>query len=217
MIDLTKEEVERIFAGWPPFYRKTFSSHEGHVLESPLTIFDHVRRPGWIVAIGLGRVQPSDVFVDNTRDKSHSLFGFAIRRVVRVLEVHFENEWRGNTELSEARASIETMMSHGQSAENVLGGSELADSDTVSYPKLKDISDLTKTQCEALMRVFNNMVISADDKAIIDPVLGICMHRVIIGVAVALKYSSAERILRIPPILRGDKVVYLRSCKHEED
>lgn len=214
ILDLTKEEVDCILQGWPPFYRKTFLSREGHMLESPLTTVDFVRRPGWIIAIGLGCVQPTDVFVDNSEERERSLFNFAIGRVKRVLEDQFELEWLGNNIISNAKESINKMLRGGQSIELEDASPNL---DPASYSKLKNISRLTKAQCETLMRVFNNMLITAADKSSIDPVLAICMDRVITGVKVALKYSSTRRALRVPPLLQGDKIIYLRDCKREED
>lgn len=216
VLELTREEVERILAGWPPFYRQSFLSHEGHLLESPLTVFDHLRRPGWIVAIGLGRVQPTDVFVDNSTDKETSLFGYAILRVQRMLEVVLEDEWPGHSELAKGREVLRTMMRYGPTPTRLLENSELAESQIIPYPKRETIHDLIKAQCQSLMRVFHVMSVSTDDRNTIEPVMGICIHRVLLGVAVAKTYASNNRVIKIPPVLQGDKIVYLRDCQSRD-
>jgi hypothetical protein len=216
--DLTKVDIERILAGWPPFYRETFTSLEGHRLASPVLTHDHVRRPGWIIAIGLAHIQPTDVYIDSQAidgDRSKSLFPYAIRRAQRVLDVHFEREWTGHQAVARTRAAVDNMLHHGQSAELVLAGAALAESNTIAYPDRSRYTDLTRSQCEALMRVFQTMAVNAEDKAILDPVLEACMHRIEAAIAVALKYSSTNRVLRVPPALRGDRVVYLRGCQME--
>ncbi len=49
------------------------------------------------------------------------------------------------------------------------------------------------------------MTIGIDKKATLDAILEACMHRITVGIAVALKYTSVNWVLNILPALRSDK------------
>jgi hypothetical protein len=207
VLDLTKDEVDKILDGWPPFYRETFTSLEGHVLMSPLKTFDQVRRPAWIVAIGLGQVQPADVYIQRP---GKSLFFYAMDRVLKVLHDQFKTEWGGNVAVDKTIEDIRDMRTKGASASN--NRWKAHGSSTLSYEQNPPLSALAQKQCEALMRVFNDINITREDKAIIDMSLEACLARVSLGVYIVLKYEPAGRQIPIPPLLQGDKLIYLRDC-----
>lgn len=217
MLDLTKDELDKILDGWPPFYRKTFTSIEGHLLENPLTSFDQVRRPGWIVAIGLGTVQPTDVFIDAGATPGRRLFEYTIQRVKKVLQDQFLPRWGESATVKAAIKDVEDKTEHGASENAPDWMWKEAGTNTVAYPDAQRLAALTQEQCETLMRVFGQMAISPKDQAIIDPVLDECMTRVTLGVHIALKYTSTDRVLNVPPLLQGDRVIYLRDCKPRDD
>lgn len=213
LIELTKDEIEHILEGWPPFYRQTFETNEGYRLPSPIQTFDDVRRPAWIVAIGLGRVQPTDLFVDNSKDEGNGLFNFALQRVQHVLDVEFEKVWPRSQELDRVRRAVKNMRKYGRSIEQEWLDLEDRGPRTVAYPERHNIVPLSQEQCEALLRVFQRMSVSAIDRSIIDPALETCLHRVAVGVVVALGYRPERRIVDIPHELQGDRTVYLRGCE----
>jgi hypothetical protein len=218
ILELTKQDVERILGGWPPFYRETFRTIEGHTLTSPLTSFDHIRRPAWIVAIGLGTVQPTDVYVDSMQDSDRSLFTLPILRIKSVLENVFAQEWRGNSTVAAALTNWENMYTHGPSnGDDYMHTWKTDEALTVTYPDAGSVDALSVEQCEALMRVFDEMKITQGDKAIIDPVLGACLVRVLLGMQIALRYTSTNRVLKVPPLLHGDRVIYLRGCRYVDE
>jgi hypothetical protein len=129
-------------------------------LESPLKSFDQVRRPGWIVAIGLCTVQPTDVFVDRTDEPAKTLFGYAIRRVTKVLQDQFLVEWGGNAAVKKAIENVERMVKHGPSEVTGNWTWKADETDMVAYLGSQTVMELTKEQCEALMRVFKQMAIT---------------------------------------------------------
>jgi hypothetical protein len=182
-------------------------------LESPLKSFDQVRRPGWIVAIGLGTLQPTDMFVDRADEPAKTLFGYAIRRVTKVLQDQFLVEWGGNAAVKKAIENVERMVKHGPSEVTGNWTWKADETDMVAYLGSQTVTELTKEQCEALMRVFGQMAITQRDKAIINPALEACMARVSLGVQVALKYTSTDRVLKVPPLLQGLRAIYLRDCE----
>jgi hypothetical protein len=217
ILQLTKQDIERILDGWPPFYREQFQTIEGHTLSHPLTSFDHIRRPAWIVAIGLGTVQPTDVYVDSMKDGARSLFTFPLLRIKTVLENVFAQEWKGYAEVAAALGEWENMMTNGPSGGDNSYTWKTDEAMTVTYPEAGSVQALSAEQCEALMRVFDQMKITQGDKAIIDAVLGACLKRVILGMQIALRYTSTNRVLKVPPLLHGDKVIYLRGCKYGDE
>jgi hypothetical protein len=217
ILQLTKQDIERILDGWPPFYREQFQTIEGHTLSHPLTSFDHIRRPAWIVAIGLGTVQPTDVYVDSMKDGARSLFTVPLSRIKTVLENVFAQEWKGHAEVAAALGEWENMMTHGPSGGDISYTWKTDEAMTVTYPEAGSVQALSVEQCEALMRVFDQMKITQGDKAIIDAVLGACLKRVILGMQIALRYTSTNRVLKVPPLLHGDKVIYLRGCKYGDE
>ena len=213
---LEKIEIERILDGWPPFYRQSFKSSEGDfTLESPLISRDQVRRPGWIVAIGLGRVQPTDLYLAQKGEEP--LFRFAISRVRKMLEDQFKVEWPDHKVIASTIRKIDNIVKYGTSIEKDQMTWVASGMDTVSYPTSKAGPYLSKEECQTLIRVFHDMVISASDKDTLDSKLDIFMDRLLTGVTVALKYSSTGRRMEVPPVLQGDKIIYLRDCKVEDD
>jgi hypothetical protein len=216
ILSLTKEEMSRILEGWPPFYRKTFESAEGHRLDSPLTTYYHARRPGWIVAIGLGRVQPTGVYVDAQGSGRPSVFCLAIERVERVLKTQFEPKWpydpNVKATVEEIRHMIEYGPPDGYESHNMAHRGVY---ETVGYPN--QVPYLTEEQCKVVLRVFNDMDMNQEQKEKLEPNLKAVLSRVSLGVAIALcYYKSHRRQVVIPHFLQGDKVVYLRDCAAED-
>jgi hypothetical protein len=212
VLDLTKTEVENILDGWPPFYRESFTTVEGHVLNSPIATFDHVRRPAWIVAIGLGRVQPTDVYVDRSEMKDKALFHYALHRLCKVIKDVFSQEWPGNSTVTKLISELDRMTSHGPSAEAVYDW-KTDDQNTVAYPMPESMKPLTAEQCRSLLRVFGDMSMTPPDKSVINEALGACLERVKIGAWIANKYvTGVDRRLKIPASLQGDRTIYVQSC-----
>ena len=211
VLNLTKEEIDRILEGWPPFYRKTFVSPEGHRLASPLTRHELLKRPGWIVAVGLGRIQPADICVDV------DIFKLPCDRVETTLSDVFFGAWPGDPDIMKAIELVRAIKEKGSVA--YPEGYEkraLADPCTIRYPE--NLSTLTEEQCVVTMQIFNSMRIDNDQKRILEPALQEVLSRVCIGFAAVDDYSdsSKHRILVVPPLLQGEQVVYLRDCWTDE-
>jgi hypothetical protein len=50
---LTKFEMDRILKGYPPFYRRVFTTTGGITLEHPITNTDLIGRGAWVLAVGM--------------------------------------------------------------------------------------------------------------------------------------------------------------------
>jgi len=191
----------------------------GHTLKSPLTSFEYVRRPGWIIAIGLGTVQPTDVYIETRKqNEEETMFKVATRRVQTVLEEQFSSRWSALPELKVAISKVKNIISYGPSEELTFWKHrpKIPDYATIPYPA--DVPHLTKEECETTMKVFNDMEMNNDQMTILEPVLKSVLARVILGVAVALDYSrNHERRITIPPLLQGDQTIYLRECFTTDD
>jgi hypothetical protein len=145
------------------------------------------------------------------------LFTVPLSRIKIVLENVFAQEWKGHAEVAAALGEWKNMMTHGPSGGDISYTWKTDEAMTVTYPEAGSVQALSVEQCEALMRVFDQMKITQGDKAIIDAVLGACLKRVILGMQIALRYTSTNRVLKVPPLLHGDKVIYLRGCKYGDE
>ncbi len=212
VMTLKKEEIDRILEGWPPFYRKSFISSEGHALEYPLTRYELCRRPGWIVAVGLGCIQPTDICVDS------GIFQLPCDRVKTMLSDVFLKVWPGDLDIKEAIEMIGAIKKTGSMAyPEGFEDAGSAEPYTISYPKT--LPHLTKEECLVTMQVFNDMRIDDGQKRILEPALRKVLSRVCIGFAAVTSYRGTinKRLLVVPDLLRGEnKIVYLRDCWTEE-
>jgi hypothetical protein len=207
VLDLTKDEVDKILDGWPPFYRECFLSWEGHLLRSPLKSFDQTRRPAWIVAIGLGGVEPADAYIQRP---GQPLFSYALDRLRKVLLDVFEREWKDVPAVHNTRFEIENMRNEGATRSH--NPWKAHGSSTLVYREQPPVQAITQEQCEALLRVFSDMEITQEDKTILDVVLEACMARVSLAVYTVLKYGPIGKEMQIPSVLQGNKAIYLRDC-----
>jgi len=109
---LTKNEMDRILDGYPPFYREDMSSKTDKLpLDNPLRDVTDGRRAGWIVAIELAGLAPVNFYVDN--DESHKCIGYpptvqqALRRVLDILSKDIELEFPENNDVQAAIKTIQ--------------------------------------------------------------------------------------------------------------
>lgn len=211
ILHLTKDEIDRMLEGWPPFYRSSFESPEGYILQSPITSYEHLKRPGWIVAIGIGRLQPADICTNP------DVFKIASNRVEETLKGAFLDAWPGDPTIIKAIDTMQAMQEKGSAA--YPSGYErqpVSSTNTIKYPS--EVLHLTKEQCIAAMQVFHNMGINEDQKRILEPSLREVLLRVCVGLAAVLDYTDChERKLVVPELLQGDKIVYLRDCYVDEE
>ncbi|MCJ1472236.1 hypothetical protein MMC13_000883 [Lambiella insularis] len=212
ILDLTKNEIERMLDGWPPFYREFFTSPEGHALRSPMTRYEHLKRPGWIMAVGMGLIQPADICLDPAP------FKLPCDRVGTILRETFLVAWPNDADVLNAINSVHEIQDKGST--RYPSGYEretITSPYTVQYPSTT--VHLSQEQCEVAMQVLNTMSISGSQKPVMEPNLKEILRRLLFGFAAVLDYStrSCKRELIIPEPLRGEKVIYVRDCYVDGD
>ncbi|KAI1424157.1 hypothetical protein F5Y12DRAFT_753361 [Xylaria sp. FL1777] len=210
IVSLTKHEAECIMAGWPPFYREIFKSFEGHKLESILRSDQDVCRPGWIVALGLGPVQPTAFYIDKGQD----IFTLAIDRTVSRFQA-LKLLWPQERGLDSAETRLNGLVKAGASyvstQDRPAAQSPRGVKQVVAYPA--KMPKLTKDQCTALINVFHNIEnedVSEERRIFGDKIVD-CMARVVLGVEIAVKYCNSARKIRVNEIVRNE-AIYIGDC-----
>ena len=208
ILDLTKIELDRILDGWPPFYREHFKSPEGHPLESPMVRYEQMKRPGWIMAVGLGLIQPADIC------RNLQSFDLPLTRVQNILKETFLQVWPNDADVLTTMDRISAMQEKGSvKYPSGFERASIASRDTIQYPE--NIPWLSKEQCEVAMQVFSSMSVSIDQKTILEVNLKGILFRLCLGFAAVLDYSSVlngKRQLIIPELLKVERPIYLRDC-----
>jgi hypothetical protein len=87
--NLTKAEVEMLLKGYPPWYRETIPTEYGFNIWSPIHSEVDLRRGGWVLAIGMSKIEPMPIYVDPGSERITRPYVQATNRVLQVLRETF--------------------------------------------------------------------------------------------------------------------------------
>lgn len=213
---LTLYELDKIKNGWPPFYRRTFTSFEGFELESPIQSEDDIRRPGWLISLGLAPLTPTVYYVE--RDTTIGMFARVRQRLYDMMRGEVLLRWGEIEGVRPVISDISDMLhddNPGHSGpHNPYYLPPLPNGCSVDNEMLDayGMAHLKKEECTALMKIFNGSTLQLkENEEIILPYIVECLKRVKLAVWVALSYTRFNRILEVPLELE-EHVIYLGPC-----
>ena len=235
---MTKDDLNCLLHGYPPFYRKTFRMTNGTLLTSPTTdpgttltspIKDSsdIPRAGWIVACGLSNIvsvgrhtmMPSNMPTENCFWKD-TVVRSSFRRFQRALE-NLVSAFPDD-EFAAKGLEIYRMI--------VIEGKDMGTNDKQLWHMLgcvrgitniKHETKLTAEEWTVAMNCFNHW-----DQLTIDEIKTLQQGRVqyvliaaFRGLMKVIRYGNGRRSTFIPcyPELSGHKYVYLSACMDEND
>jgi hypothetical protein len=223
--DLTREELGKIVKeGYPPFYRARFKTSFGFELDSPITNVDDIRRPAWVVSLGLGTVQPTALYIDKEDASKGGMFNTAVNRVYEVLDKGFLPRWGWKGQDIHSQIQHIKDMIQGSAASDTnpyVGVDELRPGQIIAYPDPARnpalMPSLAEEVCKTLLRVVNvrpgeGWHITAEDHATLEPHLIACLLRVKLGVWVALRYGAQDRKVVVPREWGYHREIWLHGC-----
>jgi hypothetical protein len=71
---LTKNEVEKLMTGYPPFYREKITLEHGPAIDFPIRNDSDITRGGWVIAVGLWKLrEPLSLYIIADADEYNSL------------------------------------------------------------------------------------------------------------------------------------------------
>lgn len=229
---LTKNDVDGLLRGYPPFYREKLYTIKGDEVRHPIQDVADVPRGGWIAAIGLCRS-----FVvgkhrmrkpDLGPEESIAPLLYVIRPFKRIFEVldHFKKAFgaQGNLQLVcdiakgiRTRDRSTTSRSEAWFFESDLlvpyGGRDIE--------SRKYLEDLTARQCQTAMDAFNHYSpLTKREIRILKPVLDQVLIAVLHGMFKAAEWDEQAGILdylEMPGLDTTTRAVYVTESYTEEN
>ncbi|PVH87989.1 hypothetical protein DL98DRAFT_509500 [Cadophora sp. DSE1049] len=216
---LTKLEVERLAAGYPPFYREQVSIRPDAAVR-PIQSEDDVARGGWVVAAGFSRMDPVPLYIDVrpfrrrcSRTESGGVFWRSFERVKAILAGPISEAFPDDDDVKQVLDAVTYMIK----IESDSGGMSY-----ISRSPLwgLDMSSLTQEQYAMAVQLYNGPprvtqeeVDSIREK--FQPILGYVLMAAFLGVEKCLKYvknpgREMERIL--PQGVDTASELYLLGC-----
>jgi hypothetical protein len=212
---LTKQDLDGIIRGYPPFYREFISVqhgpinsvHPGPKVPHPINSADDISRAGWIVAAGLSKEPPLPFFfdVDNVGDKS---FYKAMKRTLDVLEQNIAEKFPNDIIVYVVVKAVKYMVQSltGSGVERYLPG--------LGVPG-GELDQLNGKNCAFAIRIFNNFTpLSDEDIAQLRPILAPVLNAAFQGVYIVMQYiKNGGRAVILPALLRNPlQTIYLEDC-----
>ncbi|KIJ49126.1 hypothetical protein M422DRAFT_777654 [Sphaerobolus stellatus SS14] len=217
---LTKNEVECLLRGYPPFYRETIE-HNGFYVQWPIRTEADIARGGWIIAIGLQtkQIEPIPLYKDVLREATGEcgmVFWRSIFRVQEILETNFVPAYAGRSIVIHAAL----MAIRHSVGEHTLASIPLESCGELPWEASQPPS-LSYSQCILAMEVFNQSPYLSGEqldqlRLKTEPILPGVLYAAVKGVERCVKYiREPRRELEdlIPPWLDGIEYLYIKGCK----
>jgi len=237
---ITKDDLDCLLHGYPPFYRKIFSLTDGTrsmssspttelgpSLTSPIKDLSDIHRAGWIVAcglsnfppVGLHTMAPSNMPSENCFWKD-TVVRSSFRRFQRALE-NFKSAFPNDESAARGPAIYQAFIveEKDRGTMDKLLWSMLGCPQGISDSRHE--SKLTTEQWAVAMTCFNRW-----DPLTIDEIHAlqrVQVRFVLIaafwGLLKVLKYGRGSKSTFLPsfPELRGHKYVYLTACRNDDE
>ncbi len=227
---LTKHEMDKMTAGYPPFYREVFQVEPlAPAIPNPIdTLRDAHVRGAWIIAAGIARDihMAMPIYFDPLPSGSHdsvdpcSAFGkpnSPLTRVIKTLELinnAFSASANDQKNIQAVITAISGMHRSGTNSRTfrLLEGTGLANEVPIT---------LSAQQCNFVLSLFKKNVteksiLSITDKIQLEPILFQVLYVAFWGTYKVVRfYKSNYNRVRIPDLLKKHDVVYLRGCDDE--
>jgi hypothetical protein len=204
---LTKEDLDGIIRGYPPFYREFISVEHGPKVPHPIQSTDDISRAGWIVGAGLSKDPPFPFFfaTDIAADQS---FYKAMKRTLVVLEQNIAEKFPNNANVEAVVNAVRYMVVHhtGSGVERYLPGREVPGG---------ALDQLNGKNCAFAIRIFNNFTpLSDEDVVQLRPILAPVLYAAFKGVYTVMQYiKNGDRHVVLHPLLRNQfQTIYLEDC-----
>jgi hypothetical protein len=229
---LTKNDVDGLLKGYPPFYREKLYTIHGDEVRHPIRNVADVSRGGWIMALGLCRL----FLVGKHRmrkpdlgpEESIAPLLYVIRPFKRILEVldRFEEAFGTQGNLPLVRTMAKGIRTRERSttsrSEAWFFESELLvpyggrDIETRKY-----LEDMTARQCQTAMDAFNHFnPLSKREIRVLRPVLDKVLIAVLHGMFMAAEWdelTGKSDYLEMTGLDTTTRAVYVTESYTEED
>lgn len=237
---MTKDDLDCLFHGYPPFYRKTFSLTDGGgawgssttpeigpSLASPITDRSDIHRAGWIVACGLSNHPPVGLHTRAPSDRSSencfwkdTVVRSSFQRFQRALE-NLKSAFPDDEIAARGPAIYQAFVVEGKDrgTENERLWLSLGCDQGIS--RIRNERKLTTEQWAVVMTYFNRWDPLTIDE--INALKGANMHFVLIaafwGLLKVLRYDRYSKSTSLPslPELRGHRYIYLTACGGDDE
>lgn len=237
---MTKDDLDCLLHGCPPFYRKTFSLTDGGIardssqtpelgpsLTSPIKDPSDIPRAGWIVACGLSDFPPVGLHTMAPSDKpsencfwKDTVVRSSFRRFYRALE-NLKSAFPDDEIAAKGPEVYQAFFveENERGSNNQLLWWSLGCEPPVSFIRYE--RKLTIEQWAVVMTCFNRWDPLTIDE--IHALQGVRMQFVLVaafqGILKVLDYGRWSKSNSLPsfPELRGHKYVYLTACRDDDD
>jgi hypothetical protein len=204
---LTKEDIDGILRGYPPFYRGLISVKNGPKIPHPIQSTDDIPRAGWIIGAGLSNDPPFQFFIATTRWPSGQ-FRKAMNRTLDVLEQNIAEKFPLDDNVETVIKAVRYMVTEqtGSGVERYLPTKKVPGG---------EFHRLSGRDCWFAMQIFNNFKpLSDNDVVRLRPILGPVLNAAFQGVYTVMQYMKnnySEIVL--PSLLENRfKAIYLEDC-----
>jgi hypothetical protein len=201
---LTRNDVEGILRGYPPFYRRRLITMNGEIVEHPIRNIDDVQRGGWIVAIGLckpfiaGKHRMRNPDLGQEERLAHLLHVIRpFRRIYEVFE-HFSKAFPDESFVSRVYLMAKNIRTHDRSTTSrsaawFYNSDILAEFGGFRIDSREYLRGLTADQCQTAMDAFNHFdPLSTKEVEILRPVLKKVLIAVIHGMYIAADWDEKD-------------------------
>ncbi|KLU81172.1 hypothetical protein MAPG_00267 [Magnaporthiopsis poae ATCC 64411] len=221
--DLTKNEVESMLGGYPPWYRDTFTTRAKASLAFPIRSENDISRGGWIVAVGLmdsdlPSQSPLAVYCcprGTEPDKpdfrgNGVIFRAAVARCRDHIAKHIQPHFSTDNNVCAAIVMLNHLI-----IEKTGSGIPSPGDFSKTWRSSQGLPHLRGSDCRFVMNDFNAYQTLGDaDVARYRPILLSAMAAVVHGAYEVVQYLKDTGVeLRLPPELENlDREVFLKDC-----
>ncbi|KAG4430997.1 hypothetical protein IFR05_013525 [Cadophora sp. M221] len=226
----TKNELEMVMNGYPPFFRDSVRLDHGPVLSFPIRDHRDIPRGGWIIMVGMMNLQRDkplslytvpmhnnsgpDGFIDGAHDNRTCgrPFRRAVSRVEEVIQL-IEKSFPGDENIKMVLAALQYMLrtGTGSGVERHLPGRS---------PRGVINTRFDADTCRYVMQLFNDLTpLEASDVQRLRPILASVLQVAFSGAYEVIQYLKDTGMrLDLPKLLQisWDRPVYLKDCHKEE-
>ena len=209
-VDVLKDEMGKILDGYPPYYRKELHTLGGATISNFIPSPADVEGGGWVIAAGLGEVQPVMYYVNKQKEYFADSEGperlrASLKRVLDVLRSDIAPHYPGDASLAAAIQGIEDTVTSGTEG-NLPHGYNTSKAYT---------RRLTSNECDSIVNLFNRSgPLDVNEKAIVDRHLLEITMAAMSGVATVTEYVR-NRLCWLPSWVLEEYQnvpVYLQDC-----
>lgn len=205
---LTKEDIDGILRGYPPFYREFISLKHGPKVPHPIQSTDDIPRAGWIVGAGLSEDPPFPFFIAANTWSAIDQFNKAMKRTLDVLEQNIAEQFPDDDNVENVIRAVRYMINNQTESgvERYIPGAEVPGG---------EFNHLNGKQCAFAMRIFNNFTpLSDEDVVQLRPILAPVLNAAFQGVYTVMRYiKNGERDIVLPSLLKNrSRAIYLKDC-----